>query len=406
MTTDVVVIGSGPCGAIAAHELIEAGLDVTLLEAGRRAPGGVLLRVGGNTVFRWVSEPMRTDRHTAGGDPSTTWYSSLSLGGLSNYWTAAVPRMHPRDFDDGAALDERFRWPVTYDDLAPAYTHVERLMGVTAGEPIDGVPRGEVRFHRALPPDWRELGAAMGSHGFPVGAVPMATGSPTMAARRPTGWNSYHCIVKPLLARPGLHLLTGARALRIEHDATAGAARSVEYLDEATGEVRRIPCRAVVVAAGALDTTRLLLQSRSSDFPDGLGNAHGLVGRYLHDHPREWWPATFDRPLRLLAHPAYIARPAYGDLDPLMACSHTIGMVGATTRIKAWAHGRSTRAGVQVFGTMVPQEDHTVTLERFADPVAEAMAPLQLVTSYDDQARRNMLAARRRFVEAFAAAGV
>jgi choline dehydrogenase-like flavoprotein len=64
------------------------------------------------------------------------------------------------------------------------------------------------------------------------------------------------------------------------------------------------------------------------------------------------------------------------------------------------------RAGVQVFGTMVPREDHTMTLDRLDDPVAEAMAPVKLLTCYDDQARKNMEAARDRFVAALAAGGV
>ena len=56
-----------------------------------------------------------------GVDPGVDWYSSLSLGGLSNFWTAAVPRFAPDDFIEGARLDERYRWPVTYDDLEPYY---------------------------------------------------------------------------------------------------------------------------------------------------------------------------------------------------------------------------------------------------------------------------------------------
>ena len=53
--------------------------------------------------------------------PGVEWYASLSLGGLSNYWTSAIPRFAPEDFTDGARLDERYGWPVTYDELAPYY---------------------------------------------------------------------------------------------------------------------------------------------------------------------------------------------------------------------------------------------------------------------------------------------
>ena len=73
------------------------------------------------------------------------WVSSLSLGGLSNYWTSAIPRYAPEDFNDGARIDERFEWPVTYDELVPYYDRLEPTMGLTAGEAFRGVPDGNAR---------------------------------------------------------------------------------------------------------------------------------------------------------------------------------------------------------------------------------------------------------------------
>ena len=84
-------------------------------------------------------------------DPATAddvdWISSLSLGGLSNYWTAAVPRFAPADFLDGKRLDERYVWPITYDDLVPHYEQAERALTVTAGDTITGVPSNETPLH-------------------------------------------------------------------------------------------------------------------------------------------------------------------------------------------------------------------------------------------------------------------
>src|SRR3982074_1985439 len=93
-TPDVIVVGSGPCGAMAARELVRLGVNVTMLDAGLRPVRGVLLRAAGNTIFRWA-EPsgLLSHRHVSAGDTSTERRSSLSLGGLSNYWSAAVPRM-------------------------------------------------------------------------------------------------------------------------------------------------------------------------------------------------------------------------------------------------------------------------------------------------------------------------
>ena len=129
---DVVVVGSGPTGAMAAATLVEGGADVMMLDAGHHVPGGLVVHVAGNTVFRRMAwADCATDRLDPRSDPGVDWYSSLSLGGLSNFWTAAVPRFAPDDFLEGARLDERYRWPVTYEDLEPYYVAAERRLGVT-----------------------------------------------------------------------------------------------------------------------------------------------------------------------------------------------------------------------------------------------------------------------------------
>lgn len=405
---DVVVIGSGPSGAIAATELVRSGLRVTMLDAGpAKPPRGLLLRVRGNTVLRFVRADMEADRHVAVGDPTTQWYSSRTLGGLSNFWTAAVPRFHPLDFTEGAALDERYRWPVGYEELEPYYAQVERHLTVTAGDPQPGVPANLRTFRREQPKDWLELAERLRPLGHSLGTMPMAQGRPTTLVARPTGYNSYHCTIEPLLRAPNFTLVPNAQATRLDWSSAEGRVRAVEYVDRvALGAPRRIECRAVVVAAGTLDSTRILLQSRSDDFPDGLGNTSGLVGRYLHDHPRQWWPARLGRPMRLLAHPMYVARRPHGMDEPLMAASLTIGMVGTVTRVKSWYGAASDLVGVQVFGTMVPREDHTAVLPRGRDLDEELQAPLRLDVRYDDQAVRNMDRARDRFREVFDAGGI
>ncbi len=392
--TDVVVIGSGPCGAMAATGLLGSGLDVTMLDAGVRPIRGALVRAKGQTIFRWA-EPgkLRWDRHVASGDPSTQWGSSFSLGGLSNYWTSAVPRMHPNDFVEGAALDERFRWPICYSDLEPFYDLVERLMLITSGHPIDGVPRGRTAFEAPPIGEWRSFVDAAAHHG--VGTLPMAKGRPWMAALRPTAFTSYHCLVKPALAYPQFHLLTGAVAVRIN---TSGEDASVEYLDRAARARRVIRCRAVVIAAGALDSTKIVLQSRSADFPNGLGNSSGLVGRYLHDHSRQWWPARLDRPMPVLTHPLYIPRAPVPASPPLMASSMTLGMVGTPTRIKGWCGVKSDLVGVQVFGTMVPSPESTVRLvEGTEDDPFDARVDVRM--HYDADVLDNIAEAPKRFVD-------
>ena len=400
----IVVIGSGPCGAMAAATLVDRGLEVLLLDAGQRAPRGLIVKAAGNTLIRrmgWAE--YSTDRQDPATDPGIDWVSSLSLGGLSNYWTAAVPRFAAQDFTDGARLDERYRWPVGYDDLSPYYERAERALTVTAGDPINGVPPNVARFRYQLPQQWRKLAATAQRHGHGVGAMPMAKGHPWMVARRGTEFSSYHCVIEPLLGSTRFQLRAGARALRLDWSAPSGRVQAVEVLDAITRARDTVRARAVVVAAGAIDSTVLLLRSTSDDFPAGLGNTHGLVGRYLHDHPREWWLAVPAQPLPALAHPVYVARRDHDRSGPLTGASLTLGLSTRAERLRTYYGGRSSAIGVQVFGTMVPTDDVGVRLAGPADdPATRPLISLR----YDDAAVATLLAARQRLPEVFADAGM
>ena len=403
----VVVVGSGPCGAMAAARLVERGVDVLMLDAGTHPPRGVVVKAAGNTVFRWVSQAeMSADRQGPLSSADVEWYSSLSLGGLSNYWTAAVPRFAPTDFTDGARLDERYAWPVTYAELEPFYEYAERALVVTAGaDPIPGVPPNVTRFRRRPPADWGEIIDRANAAGAGVGLMAMAKGRPWMVARRGTEFCSYHCVVEPLSHGRRFELRRGAQVERLVWSSSTGRVESVEYRDAATGERAVVRPRAVVVAAGAIDSTLLLLRSTSSDFPNGLGNAGGLVGRYLHDHPRQWWVADAPHPVTALAHPVYVARPPHETDEPMMASSLTIGLAARPERLKTFYRGKATRFGVQVFGTMVPTPEVGVDLGSAAgaDPIDRQPT---ITLRYDAAARRNMEAARDRLREVFAAAGM
>lgn len=406
-SADVVVVGSGPSGAIAAIELVEKGLNVVLLDAGLHVASGCLVRVKGHTVFRIVRGAPETDRHVAVGDPTAEWHSSRTQGGLSNYWTAAVPRFHPADFTEGVAVHERYRWPLEYHDLESAYARVERLMKVTGFGELRGLPSNVRTYTRVQPKDWTSLAEEVQQAGLSLGVMPMAVGAPTFVAARTTGWNSFHSMVKPLLDAPNFTLVRGAEVVRLHWSGHEGRVVAVEYADRADGRaLKTVQCRAVVLAAGTVDSTRILLQSRSPDFPNGLGNTDGLVGRFLCDHPREWWPVEMARPLSILAHPMYVARAPHGAGAPLFASSLTIGAARGPSRVRSWYGGSTTRFGVQVFGTMVPQAEHTIELPEQTDGADSLTAPVRINIRYDAPTLENMLCARRRFEELFAIAGI
>ena len=401
----VVIIGSGPAAAMAAAQLVERGRSVTMLDSGSRAPRGVIIRAAGNTVYRRMGYSLlskdRLDSTTA---PTVDWVSSLSNGGLSNFWTAAVPRFAPDDFTEGGRLDERYVWPVTYDDLAPYYDLVDQRLNVTAGDPILGVPSNVARHRWNPPDDWLEAIAAAQRSGEGLGAMPMAKGNPWMVAARGTEFSSFHCVIRPLLKRSNFTFTSGAHVTRVRWSPRESRVDGVEYLDRETSTTKTIPARAVVLAAGAIDSTMILLRSRSDDFPTGMGNTNGLVGRYLHDHPREWWPAQLDRPMRALSHPIYTARRDHADSDPLLAASHTIGLEQPVQRLKTYVRGRTDTIGVQTFGTMVPRPEVGVELvEHASDPTADRP---RLDLSYDDATIANVIQSRDRFVEVMASGGV
>jgi choline dehydrogenase-like flavoprotein len=402
----VVVIGSGPSGAVAAARLVDRGVPVTMLDAGLHAPKGVIVRAAGNTMFRRYGwSDFEKDRLAPASSDDVIWMSSRSNGGLSNFWTGAVPRFAPDDFTEGGRLDDRYVWPVRYDDLESYYEIAERYLDVTAGAPIPGVPDNVVAHRHRAPEDWRSIIRSATDRGEGLGVIPLSKGEPWMIALRATEFSSYHCIVRDLLASPNFELVRGAHVTRLGWSSSRGRVDAVEFLDRTTRRVETRPARAVVLAAGAIDTTMIVLRSTSHDFPDGLGNSRGLVGRYLHDHPREWWSATLERPMRALAHPLYLARRPVADSAPLMATSHTIGLAAPLERLRTYVRGRSTRIGVQVFGTMIPRPEVSVALDRSSEVDADEQRPV-ITHSYTDDEVANLESSRRRLADVFGSAGL
>lgn len=351
----VVVIGSGPAGAAAARELVNRGIRVTMLESGTAFQPGWLLRLGGQNYFRRTPPLGEDGGHLVTGDPRTLCYVKHAPGGLSNNWTGAMPRFAPEDFTEGERLHERYRWPISYEDLAPYYEVVERYVGIT-GEPRDvpQLPAGHVAHVRSLPADWAPLRQAAARHGQGLTVYPLADGPANLLVRRGTAFNSYTSIIRPLLRSPLFRLITGAHALQLEWSAAKNRVDGVTYFDRQSGHVERIGASAVVVACGPLGSTKLLHNSVSGTFPRGIGNEHGVLGHYLHDHPREWWSFTVEKPLSLLSPAAYLTRLPYSSSEPLLATSWTLGVADTADRVRSRFGLKGQRFGVQVIGTMVP----------------------------------------------------
>ncbi|HEY1279797.1 MAG TPA: GMC family oxidoreductase [Acidimicrobiales bacterium] len=374
----VVVIGSGPAGAMAAHRLVRRGIPTTVLESGTAYPRGLLLRAAGRNLFRLGDRlPPPTEEFVPTGDPAATWTFNLAPGGLSNQWTGAVPRFATLDFTDGARVDERFRWPIGYDDLAPYYTEAEALLDVTASvDDLPALPAGSPAHVRRLPRDWNAVAEAAARQGQGFTVLPLADGPSWLVTRQGTAFNSFTKIIRPLMASPLFELRTGAHALRLDWSGATRRVEAVVYHDRASGEQMRLTAAAVVVACGALRSTKLLFDSACPDFPEGIGNAEGLLGTHLHDHPKEWWSFVTDKPVSRLSPAAYLTRRSYSVSEPLLSTSWTLGLAKFSDRVLSLTPLRTHRVGVQVFGSMRPTPDryvrpHPTDVDEFGLPQLE-----------------------------------
>ncbi len=360
----VVVVGSGPAGAMAAHVLAGRGAQVVVLEAGAKFPGGLFVRAFGRTVVKVRGEQAPPLSFTSSGGEAR-WFAEYSPGGLSNRWTGAVPRYSPQDFLDGARLHEKYAWPIRYSDLEPFYALSEQLLrvsGTRTGHPA--VPAGTVRYEADLPRDWRRLAAGAAARGETIMAAPLAAGAPWGIYRRETPFNSYASILRPLLKDREIEVRLGAHVLRIDADSPRP---TVVYYDALKQEEAEIPARAVVLACGAINTARVLLQSTSARHPAGLGNDAGLVGAYLHDHPHHMYTVKLARPLSRLRHIAHLTRAPYEGSAPLSAAQTTLGARATQLeRVLSAFPTKSDRLGAVVFGTMIPRRENRVTLSESA----------------------------------------
>ena len=306
---DVCVIGSGAAGGIMAKELCEGGAKVALLEAGEEVKPH---------RFRshcWPSEmPFRGYRNEKQelfypGDVSQSIRYERSdhvsvdrirvLGGRTVHWNAVVLRYSPSDFREHTLNGIDVDWPLSYEEIAPYYDRIEKMIGVCGNDDgIETLPAGR----HYLPPlplrcseqilrrDVRGMGAKVIS----VRKALLTRDYDNRPACHYCGHCMDGCDVSAIYSTPGsmlpkarrtgnLTLRQNALAREILLD-TAGLARGVSIVDRTTGREEEIRARLVVVCCATIESARLLLNSKSTSFPDGLANSSGAVGRYLHGH--------------------------------------------------------------------------------------------------------------------------
>jgi choline dehydrogenase-like flavoprotein len=320
---DVVIIGSGAGGGTMVQVLTQMGINVALLEAGPMLnpardfkehmwPYQVPHRGAGEDGGFYLGRNPYSFGYFAAtfggweleGEPYTVapgsqfrWFRSRVLGGRTNHYGRFSFRFSDYDFKPYSRDGLGYDWPISYDDIAPYYDKAEAFIGVTGTkEGLRSAPDGI--FHTPPPPRVHEHLVQRACKKLNIPCIPNRMAVITKPHNgRPAchfcGQCGRGCIIAANYSSSQVQILPAMKTGRVKVFSNAmarelitdgsGKVTAVSYIDKDTRTERQLRCRTVVVAGGACETARLLLNSRSSRHPDGLGNSSGAIGRHLTD---------------------------------------------------------------------------------------------------------------------------
>jgi choline dehydrogenase-like flavoprotein len=303
---------------MAAKVLSESGLKVAVVEAGpffdpandtqrtqlrnpwdspRRGAGST--RVFGDYDAAYGGWEIDGEPYTRKNGTRFDWFRSRMLGGRTNHWGRISLRFGPLDFKrkDVDGLGEN--WPIGYEDVRPYYDRVDKLLGVFGSkEGIHNEPDG---FFLPPPkPRLHELYYIKGARKANIPVIPSRLSILTKRINNDRGvcfycsqcnrscsvyadFSSGSCLIFPAQRSTGrVDLYTEAMVREVVTNG-AGEAKGIIYINKEDRQEYQINAKVVVLAASACSSARILLNSKSSEHPQGLGNSSGLIGRYLHD---------------------------------------------------------------------------------------------------------------------------
>ena len=337
---DAIVVGSGAGGGMAAYELTRQGINVLMLEAGRDydpAEETPMFNTAAEAPLRGTRSP---DKHfgfydatvdggwEVPGEPYTTgegtdflWWRARMLGGRTNHWGRYSLRFSHHDFKaasrDGFGAD----WPIEYEDLEPWYEKAEEIIGVCGDNPgLDDIPDTKPGvLHKPPPGRVHELlvQAACKKLGIPVAHMHRAILTHPIDDRAACFWATpcgRGCSIGaafqtttsllPMAQKTGrLDIITDAMVSKVTIGSD-GRADAVHYVDRKTGTLQRVTAPSIILCASACETARILLNSKTDQFSNGLANSSGQVGKNLLDSTGANITATI---------PGLRGRPRYND---------------------------------------------------------------------------------------------
>lgn len=307
----VLIVGSGAGGGTLANELCQKGIKVIVLEAGKHTPRDSFVNDewGAFMQLAWLDKRTTSGTWRVAKDfPNLPAWICKTVGGTTTHWAGASLRFQEHEFRGrstyGAIADATLLdWPLTLQELEPYYAKAEDKMGVTRTNDIPGLPGNnnfKVMYWGATRLGYREVHTgrmAINSRPRDGRDGCWQLGFCFQGCKSGAKWSTLYTEIPKAEATGRLDLRPESMALQIQHD-DAGKVTGVLYADKDGGHhVQK--ARAVCVAGNSIESPRLLLNSHSSKFPDGLANSSGQVGRNYMRHLTASVYAIFDQPVHM-----------------------------------------------------------------------------------------------------------